>query len=206
MKKDERRKTVIIACSIFKNELEYLIQQGKITVPIVYLNSMLHMHPQQLQQLLDSKIKEYSHYNIILLYGDCHARMIDYELNTSIVRAKGINCCEILLGTTRYHNLRKEGAFILLPEWSERWKEAFVDYMGFKNKKSCSLFMNEMHKKITFINTDNQSVNNHLVNEISNYFGLPFEIHQTSVVELEKVLYSLFNTLAKQITKNDGNE
>jgi hypothetical protein len=86
-----------LACSIFKYDLEQLVKEGKITVPIVYLNSMLHMHPKQLQTLLDAKIEEYKNFRIILIFGDCHARMIDYEENTNIVRTPGINCCEILL-------------------------------------------------------------------------------------------------------------
>ena len=184
---------IILACSIFKYELEHLKSQNKITIPVVYLNSMLHMYPKELQELLDAKLEEYSHYKIILLYGDCHARMVDYEKNPNILRSQGINCCEIFLGSEAYRKLRKDGAFILLPEWSVRWKEAFVDYMGFKNSKSATLFMNDMHKKLTYVNTGYQEINTHLLNEISKYFDLPLEIHNSSISELENTLNSLIN-------------
>ena len=184
---------IIIACSIFKYELEHLKSQNKIDVPVVYLNSMLHMYPKKLETLLDAKLKEYDHYKIILLYGDCHASMLDYENNPNIIRSQGINCCEILLGSEKYKKMRKDGAFILLPEWSVRWKEAFIDYMGFKNSKSSSLFMNDMHKKLVYVDTGFQDINQPLLTEISQYFDLPLEIYSTSISELEKVINSLID-------------
>lgn len=192
---------IIIACSIFKYELEYLKSQNKIDVPVVYLNSMLHMYPKKLEKLLDAKLKEYSHYKIILLYGDCHARMVDYDSTPNIARSQGINCCEILLGTNKYRDLRKEGAFILLPEWSVRWKEAFVEYMGFKNSKDSSLFMNDMHKKLVYVDTGYQGINQQMLTEISEYFSLPLEIYKTSISELENMLNSLIGE-QKNIDRN----
>jgi hypothetical protein len=168
-----------------------MVKEGKINVPIVYLNSMLHMHPEQLQILLDAKIEEYKNFRIILMYGDCHARMIDYEEKTNIVRTPGINCCEILLGKEKYRKIRNEEAFILLPEWSGRWKEVFVDSMGFKTSKAIKPFMAEMHKKIVYVDTGLVEKNNPLLNKISDFLGLPLEIYPSTIKELEKVIISL---------------
>ena len=182
---------VIIACSIFRYELEHMVKEGKINIPIVYLSSMLHMHPKQLQILLDAKIEEYKNFRIILMYGDCHARMVDYEENTNIVRTPGINCCEILLGKEKYRKIRNDGAFILLPEWSGRWKEVFIDYMGFKTSKSIKPFMAEMHKKIVYVDTGLVEKNNPLLNEISDFLGLTLEIYPSTTNELESVITRL---------------
>jgi hypothetical protein len=173
--------------------LEQLQKEGKIDVPIIYLNSMLHMYPQELQKLLDAKIEEFKNFRIILMFGDCHARMVDYEQNKNIVRTPGINCCEIILGSEKYRKLRKDGAFILLPEWADRWKEVFIDYMGFKTSKAVKPFMKEMHKKLVYVDTGLHKTNNSLFNEISDFIGLPLEIYNSSVDELEKVLDRLIN-------------
>ena len=182
---------VIIACSIFKYELEHLQREGKLVVPVVYLNSMLHMYPKELQILLDAKIEEHKKFRIILLFGDCHARMVDYGKNSNILRTPGINCCEIILGTEKYKKLRKDGAFILLPEWADRWKEAFIDYMGFKTSKAIKPFMSEMHKKLVYVDTGFQKKNSPLFEEISDFLGLPLEIYPSSIEELEKVINQL---------------
>jgi hypothetical protein len=201
---EKQKNLVIIACSIFRYELEHLQSEGKINVPVVYLNSMLHMQPKQLQTLLDAKIEEYKNFRIILLYGDCHARMVDYEKNQNIVRSPGINCCEIILGTEKYKKIRKDGAFILLPEWADRWKEAFIDYMGFKTSKAIKPFMGEMHKKLVYVDTGFQKKNNALFNEISDFLGLPLEIYNSSIDELEKVLNRLMTEATTPKTKGDG--
>jgi len=182
---------VIIACSIFKYELDHLKESGRLNVPVVYLNSMLHMKPKELQVLLDAKIEEYPNFRIILMFGDCHARMVDYEKNQNIVRSQGINCAEIFLGSEEYRKMRRDGAFILLPEWADRWKEAFIDDMGFKTSKMARPFMKEMHKKIVYVDTGFQIKDKALFDEISDFMGLPLEIYNASIDELEKVINQL---------------
>jgi hypothetical protein len=189
---------IIIACSIFKNEIEHLKTLGKIKVPVVYINSMLHMVPRELQQVLDEKLDEYKRYKIVLVFGDCHARMVDYEKNKNVVRTQGINCCEILMGTDSYKRVRKEGAFILLPEWADRWTEVFMDYMGFKRQSELKSFMTDMHKKLVYVDTGFQKRNTPLLNQISEYTGLPLEIHQSTVAELERMVTELIENELKK--------
>ena len=160
-------------------------------MPVVYLNSMLHMKPKELQVLLDAKIEEYPNFRIILMFGDCHARMVDYEKKSNIVRSQGINCAEIFLGSEKYRKIRRDGAFILLPEWADRWKEAFIDDMGFKTSKMARPFMREMHKKIVYVDTGFQAKNDALFEEISDFLGLPLEIYSSSIDELENVVNRL---------------
>lgn len=183
-------KMIIIACSIFKTELEKLREEGKINIPVVYLNSMLHMYPQQLNELLDAKIEEYNNLKIILAFGDCHARMVDYENNANITRTPGINCCEIFLGSEKYRAYRKEGAFILLPEWAERWKEVFNDHMGFKSSTNATEFMKEMHTKLVFVNTEDK-IKENVVKEIVDYIHLPYEVISCPITELESAVLKL---------------
>lgn len=182
---------MIIACSIFKYELEHLQNVGRLNVPVAYLNSMLHMKPKELQVLLDAKIEEYPNFRIILLFGDCHARMIDYEKNPNIRRSPGINCAEIFLGSEKYRKIRRDNAFILLPEWAERWKEAFIDEMGFKTPKMARPFMKEMHNKIVYVDTGFQKPNDAIFAEITDFLGLPLEIYSSSPDELENLVNSL---------------
>ena len=43
---------IIIACSIFKYELEEILKNREIDIPVIYLNSMLHMYPEQLEKAI----------------------------------------------------------------------------------------------------------------------------------------------------------
>jgi hypothetical protein len=183
--------TVIIACSIFKPEIEYLREQGCVTTPVVYLDSMLHMYPKKLQDLLDATIQEYPHHKIILVFGDCHARMVDYDATANISRTPGLNCCEIVLGSTFYHQLRREGAFILMPEWTVRWEEVFKAYMGFKTPAQIKPFMSELHTKVVFVNTACQVIDTALIDQVTEFLGLPPQLYDCPIHELKRVLCQL---------------
>ncbi len=185
---------VIIACSVFKYELDFLLESKLIAEQVIYLDSMLHMHPERLKSKLDSVIKENKTKQIILLFGDCHAKMINYDENKNIKRTSGINCCEILLGTPEYKKIRKEKAFILLPEWAIRWREVFDDYMGFKNKESATMFMQDMHEKLVYLDSNLHEIDHSLLNEISEYTGLPVEI---TSCKLNNLLMSLKSSITE---------
>jgi len=48
-----------IACSVFQKEIEMLREQGKLTIPFIYLNSALHMKPAKLRDILDREVSSY---------------------------------------------------------------------------------------------------------------------------------------------------
>ena len=158
---------------------------------------MLHMYPEKLKLKLDHILTKYEDYKIVLLYGDCHARMINHEKCESICRTQGMNCCEIFLGKDQYRKLRKEGAFIMLHEWASRWRDIFYDYMGFKDNKTASLFMQDMHEKIVYLDTSFQKVDYNLLKEISNFTGLKVEVIQCEMNNLEKGINQCINKLSK---------
>lgn len=173
------KKILIIACSIFKRELEHLKETGLLDSEVLYLNSMLHMHPEKLGKLLEQTLTKHKDRKIILLYGDCHSHMMDTETE-HIKKVNGINCCEIFLGSKRYFKLRKQGAFILLPEWLERWREVFQDELGFKDEQIAQRFMNDFHKNLVYIDTGITEVPLEKIDEISSFTGLKCRIESCS--------------------------
>lgn len=149
---------------------------------------MLHMVPSQLEEKLDQEIDQNRDKNIILIFGDCHARMNNYESNPNIQRIQGINCCEILLGDEKYRKMRKQGAFILLPEWAERWKEAFVEHLGFSDEELAKEFMREMHNKIIYIDNGLYKIEDSVLEEIVQFTGLPLEIHEENNIQFGELI------------------
>lgn len=175
--KPNQASIVGIACSIFRKEIELLLEENKIDIPFTYLDSMLHMVPSKLHLRLQATISDKGQKDkaIILVYGDCSAHMIDFESENYIARVSGINCCEILIGKEHYGRLRSEGVFFLMPEWTIRWREVFQHLLGLKGDTARS-FMMEMHKKLVYIDTGFTPVPESHLNDISEYSGLPWEI------------------------------
>lgn len=184
----------IIACGIFKKEIKELIRRGRLAVPCRFLDSMLHMMPALLESRLEENIAELGGGKAVLVYGDCQPRMIELNSNPDICRTEGMNCCEILLGRERYHALRAEGVFFLLPEWTIRWKVVFQEYLGF-NKDNAKVFMNEMHTKLLYLDTGIIPVPHDTLKEAANFCGLPIEIMKVELDQLEAAISNALKTL-----------
>lgn len=171
-----------IACSIFRDELEALRRENKITVPVIYLDSMLHMFPDRLHERLDKVVKNEldAGKKLLLIYGECSPYMDKYNENKNVKRIGGINCVNIFLDEKVYRNLRKEGAFFLIHEWALRWKEIFQNELGL-NADNAKSFMSEMHTKLIYLDTGSAPVPVDTLNEISAYCGLPCEIAKVTL-------------------------
>ena len=183
---DKHPDAVIISCGIFKKELSSLVRSGALSIPIRFLDSSLHMHPEELEKALMTAIGETlpEIRRIVLVYGDCHPYIDDRCDPERVVRLPGINCCEIVLGRDEYRRLRKEGVFFVFDEWALRWKEVFIRDIGL-DEKNASLFMQSMHKSILFLDTGVGEIPVVKLREMSTFFGLPFSIRNVSLDTLK---------------------
>lgn len=184
---DRGEDTVCIACSIFRRELEALRSQGELNVPVRFLDSTLHVRPEELQRrltpLVEMELEEGR--RVILAYGDCHARMIDLESRPGVTRVPGVNCCEIVLGSREYGRLRKQGVFFVLPEWAARWREFFETQLGL-GKDNASDLMREAHSRLLYLDTGLVPVPAAEMRAMSDFCGLPWEVMKVSLDNLSR--------------------
>ncbi|PLX19953.1 MAG: hypothetical protein C0601_00610 [Candidatus Muiribacterium halophilum] len=175
-----------LSCGIFEKEIRYLIENKRIDIPFQFLDSSLHMYPQKLNLVLDKKIEKLRNENkkIIIVYGECHAFMIDVDDDKYVYRTPGINCIQIILGTDRYRKLRKEGAFIFMPEWIERWKEIFSEHLGLKGELGKEM-INDMHSKLVYIKTPCYEDDSKYIDEVREYFDMKVDIEYSDLSFLE---------------------
>lgn len=194
-----QKKILGIACGIFVGEVKALCKRGLLDLPFVFLNSSLHMRPDELQIKLDDAIKTgLTHYDkILLVYGDCHAYMDDAYDPLRVVRVKGINCCEIMMGSEQYRAIRREGAFFVLNEWAYKWKEIFVTDIGL-NEKIAPLFMNAMHKSIVYLDTQVEVVPYEILEEMSLYFKLPYQVVTIPLKYLNEAIHAAYDEVIKR--------
>ncbi len=187
-------KPSIIACSIFRKEIESIKMNQLKENPIHYLDSMLHMNPNLLDQTMKAAVNEElsSGNNVAIIYGECHACMNELEAAHDTKRIAGMNCIEIFLGKEQYRKLRKEGAFFLLPEWCERWREVFEKQLGL-NMENAQSFMQEMHTQLIYIDTGIIPVPELTLKEISKFTGLPYSILSISLNNLKEAIINLLD-------------
>ncbi len=189
----------IVSCSIFKDELRALCAAHWPNLPLFFLDSILHMRPQQLGAELTDLLEKTQESNkrVLLLYGDCCPLMAQLEARPGVARTPGHNCCYLLLGWEQYRQLSHEGAFFLLPEWIHRWQEVFRDELGL-NHENAMRFMTSMHRKLVYLDTGAIPVPTSLLEDCSAYCGLPFEVLPVSLDTLKATIEKALNELEKR--------
>ncbi|MBN1780399.1 PAS domain S-box protein [bacterium] len=191
---DSGKKVHCIACSVFEKVLNRIQMDENQPFTVEYISSMLHMHPEQLEAVIDKKLAENQKRDVetVLIFGDCHPHMIDQSCRSNTSRISGLNCAEIILGSDTYRRLRKEGAFFLLPEWVLRWEDVFKNELGLTAAVAKEM-MREMHRILVYLDLGSGRIPRKKLKEISAFTGLPVRIHHVNPEHLktglERILY-----------------
>jgi hypothetical protein len=182
-------KSVIISCSALKQEVESLCKEHWPRHRLLFLPSMLHMHPERLAASLESALEAemIRSRDVVLIYGDCCARMTALEALPVVTRTRGKNCCELLLGDGEYRRLSHEGAFFLIPEWAGRWKEVFSRELGL-NRENAAGLMGDMCKKLVYLDTGLVPTPDSELRDCAEYLALPCEVMPVSLKPLQAAI------------------
>ena len=99
------QKPCLIACGIFRPELNQIIKDERLNVDIEYLNPGLHNDPKELEATLKKAIENHQNpenNRIILIYGDiCLGFQDEMKALThqyGAVKINALNCIDCLLG------------------------------------------------------------------------------------------------------------
>lgn len=175
-----------ISCGVLKEEILELQHRGSIPGKVVFLDSMLHMNPPKLNETLCNIIEKENRL-IILIYGDCCPAMLQIASKPNIVRVNSMNCFQMLLGKVRYRELMKDEAFMLLPEWAVRWKEALNTELGLFGSVAEDFFKDH-RKELVYLDTGLTPIPEHELTACSKYIGLPVRTEHVDLNHLEAVL------------------
>lgn len=171
---------VFICCSALRGEMESLRNNWP-EHELKYLSSALHLHPERLaatlQSALEAELKQGN--RIVLIYGDCCVRMTDFEALPGVVRTRGKNCCELLLGAEEYRRLSRDGAFYVIPRWACRWKR-FFNGLGLNRDNAASL-MQDLHRTLVYLDTGLVPLSENALQECAAFCGLPYEVRPVSL-------------------------
>jgi hypothetical protein len=167
----------LFCCSVFEKEVHSLHAQYWPECSVKILNSMLHMNQARLENQLTRMLNQSLQPGGqgVLIYGDCCTHMTDLEKQPTLARTQGHNCCEILLGSSEYHRLEHEGAFLLFPEWTHRWQTIFLKELKLTPAIAKDL-LQDMHRKLVYLDTGLEPIPYNDLNSCQEFSGLPYEI------------------------------
>lgn len=190
--------TIWLSCGVVRGEMEELRRRGLIDGKMIFLDSMLHMDPPKLEARLAETLEQEKGYSgcLVLVYGDCSARMLDLVRRFYVGRVAVINCAQLLVGRERYRQLMREEAFLVLPEWSRRWKHIMKNELGL-NRAIAHDLMGENRGVLVYLDTGLIPVPEQQLQEFSAYTGLPWRVE---AVSLDNMLASLLAARAEAIS------
>lgn len=185
MNHDSESNTVLICCSLFEAEVESLRKMYWPHLECRYIDSKLHLKPEQLAIQLELLVEEElgQGHHVVLVYGDCCTRMAALETRCHVTRTRGNNCCDLLLGRDEYRRLSHAGAFFMFPEWSHRWHEIFSVELGLSAENAACL-MQDMHSKLVYLDTGLIPAPKNDLQACAQYCGLPYEVLPVSLDHL----------------------
>jgi hypothetical protein len=170
------KRMVFVVCGVLRREVDRIVREEYPDADTVFLDSMLHMHPERLRVAIEEEMRRFDGTPVVLVYGDCHAHMQETCERGFCSRTGGMNCCELLLGHEHYRRLQRENVFIFLPEWTERWKEVFAGELGLSDRNQAASFMREMRSGLIYLDTGILAVPDETLEEIGNYFGMKVQV------------------------------
>lgn len=188
----------VICCSVLRREMEEFLHRDFPGAELVFLDSMLHMHPAKLRQCIDAALAARPDHPCLLVYGDCHAHMRETGRRQLCGRVDAVNCGDLLLGSALYKIQRNAKAFLFLPEWTERWREVFTQELGFADPGLAREFMRENQRKLVYLDTGLIPLPEKTLEEISSFFAMPMEVVTVSLAPLRQAIHSAIHRLEEK--------
>ena len=181
-------KVRVLCCGIFGRELGSIDPGLRDRIEPEFLDSMLHMRPALLDERLGGRLDSGDSSRTLVIYGDCCPHMREFCSGAGRARTYGINCIEISLGSERYRELRRRGAFFLMAEWLGRWKEIFAFELGLSDPELARTFMQDSASSLVYVDTGCVPVPVAALEEVATYLGLPYVVETCGLGNIEKAI------------------
>lgn len=178
---------VIIACENLKDEIEYILNDLKISSNVIYIESQLHNIPKKLNERLQSEIDKYINVDsILLLFGLCGNGLIGLKSkNANIICPKVDDCISLYLGgVEKRKKLHKSIAtYFFTKRYIENelsiYNEMQIMKQKYGEKKTNKIYKSlfQKYEYIRTINTGTYEVDDILdkIDEMCEIFGLKYE-------------------------------
>jgi hypothetical protein len=167
---------LFISCGIFKEEIEYLVREGKFPHRVIFLDAALHVNYDRLKAgLVDALEKNRREGAAVkVLYGHCHPEIKDILGRYGAKKLEAGNCLEAFVGHEEVVRLNTEAiSFFLSAGWINNWEKMFE--AGKKDFGYDFRSMFEHYKRILVFDTGVIPLDEEKMQRFSEFTGLPVE-------------------------------
>jgi hypothetical protein len=189
--------TAFVICGALGKEVKDIVDRRGWDVDIYGVSALLHLYPNRIVEELRERLRQlrprYEH--LVVVYGDCgmngKLEAILEEFGAS--RVRGPHCYEMLAGADLFERVSEERpATFFLTDWLVRnFERAVVRGLGLDRHPELKEMLFGNYEALLYLR---QVPNTRLADkaeEIAAYLGLPLEINDVGLGELEDRLAEL---------------
>lgn len=168
------RPDIFISCGIFREELEYLMEEKKLDRNVVFLDAVLHVNFDRLKAKLVEALEGYSskQAELKVLYGCCHPEIQGIIERYGAKRLGASNCLEAMIGAEEMQRLDSEAkTFFLSAGWVNHWEEMFIQ--GAKDFSFDFKSMFDSFRRIVVLDTGIIPIDEEKILKFSEFTKLP---------------------------------
>lgn len=191
--------TVVIACSMIKNEIDRVMAEHQLDYPVVWIEKGLHEYPEKLKKELSKQIPENDGYTyMLLLYGMCGNAVIGLSAQNSVLVIPNFDDCVRMLMCHEKGQLipTRADRLYLTDEWTTSEKfllkefDSYIERYGEKKGRMIAEMMIGHYSGIDFIDdgTYDAPASAESISHQAAAYGLQCGCVQGTLRVLEKIL------------------
>ena len=189
--------TALVICGALGREVKEIVTRREWDVDIYGLSAYLHLYPSRIVDELHEKLRELKprYEKLVVVYGDCGTTgklepILD-EFGAS--RLRGPHCYEVFAGEERFAAITdsRPGTFFLTDWLVRNFDRAVIKGLGLDRYPELKSMLFGNYEAVLFLR---QVPNPRLAakaEDIARYLGLPLEIEDVGLGELEDRLAEL---------------
>ena len=189
--------TAFVICGALGKEVKDIVDRRGWDVDIYGVSALLHLYPNRIVEELREKLHalrpRYDH--LVVVYGDCgmNGKLEPILDEIGAARVKGPHCYEMLAGAELFERVSEErpGTFFLTDWLVRNFERAVVRGLGLDRHPDLIPMLFGNYDAVLYLR---QMPNPRLAakaQEIAAYLGLPLEINDVGLGELESRLADL---------------
>ncbi len=192
--------TIIVACNTLADEVNLALKSTGTTHPVYWIDSKLHIRPEQLKEQIQAAIDRISNVTtIILAFGFCGNGLAGIRSETArLILPRADDCISLLLGSQELRNLLSKEAprYFFTRGWIESEHnlagelEYCVRKFGYKRGLRIMRIMLKHYRRLTLIDTRAYDIALYKtrIDRLAEELGLESEVVKGSQRFFEKLL------------------
>jgi hypothetical protein len=189
--------TALIICGALGREVKEIVRKREWDVDIYGISALLHLYPSRIVDELHARLADLRprYDNLVVVYGECGTtgKLEPILEEFSASRLRGPHCYEMFAGEKRFQEIAEQRpATFFLTDWLVRnFDRAVIKGLGLDRHPDLKEMLFGNYESVLFLR---QMPNPRLADkaqEIARYLGLPLDIEDVGLGELEERLADL---------------